>query len=155
MVNMASKYPGLKHYLDNGYLNYERLAKYFEANSEWQKEKESQTVGLTIVIQFMCKQVSLRRVLQKFKTKWKTMKQTNERGLIRRRERERWGDLTKLAPGIARRTKRFQRVWQFVKNFVQFYARLLIPFVLAQASGLTCSNKGPKSALQKFALSCA
>ncbi|XP_023170370.2 putative ciliary rootlet coiled-coil protein 2 isoform X2 [Drosophila hydei] len=59
MVNMASKYPGLKHYLDNGYLNYERLAKYFEANSEWQKEKESQTVGLTIVIQFMCKQMEI------------------------------------------------------------------------------------------------
>ncbi|XP_030240683.1 AF4/FMR2 family member 4 isoform X3 [Drosophila navojoa] len=56
-ANIVANYPGLKRYMDDGYLNYERLSKYFEANSEWQKEKDCQTLGLSIVIQFMSKQM--------------------------------------------------------------------------------------------------
>ncbi|KRG03541.1 homeobox protein prospero isoform X3 [Drosophila mojavensis] len=58
-ANIVANYPRLKRYMDDGYLNYERLSKYFEANSEWQKEMDCQTLGLTIVIQFMSKQMEM------------------------------------------------------------------------------------------------
>ncbi|XP_017857382.1 PREDICTED: myb-like protein P isoform X2 [Drosophila arizonae] len=58
-ANIVANYPGLKRYMDDGYLNYERLSKYFEANSEWQKEMDCQTLGLALVIQFMSKQMEM------------------------------------------------------------------------------------------------
>ncbi|EDW03840.1 GH10288 [Drosophila grimshawi] len=51
--------PALKRYMDNGYLNYERLAKCLEANSQWLEEGQRQTTGLAIVVQFMSKQMDM------------------------------------------------------------------------------------------------
>ncbi|XP_034471629.1 serine-rich adhesin for platelets isoform X2 [Drosophila innubila] len=49
--------PSLKCYMDNGYLNYERLGKCLEARKQQQEEKQCQLMGLAIVVQFMSKQM--------------------------------------------------------------------------------------------------
>ncbi|KAL7741200.1 hypothetical protein ACLKA6_015094, partial [Drosophila palustris] len=54
--DIAARNPSLKCYMDNGYLNYERLAKCLEARNQQQEEKQSQLMGLAIVVQFMSKQ---------------------------------------------------------------------------------------------------
>ncbi|XP_030565435.1 trichohyalin isoform X1 [Drosophila novamexicana] len=57
--DIVAQNPALKCYVDNGYLNYERLAKCLETNDKWQEENERQTLGLAIVVQYMSKQMDM------------------------------------------------------------------------------------------------
>lgn len=166
--DIAARNPSLKCYMDNGYLNYERLAKCLEARNQQQVEKQSQLMGLAIVVQFMSKQVSREKESEKLDSDEWT--ETNKTMTARERERAREivrerdkgfnrGFGAKQAPGRSRSRSRSNNPKRGIFPTVgRAFCKTLFTSVSVSvlctadslclssaARGFNCSNKRPKS----------